>query len=124
MAAGDFIAFDLDCATENDASAKLEKTLAEFGGYIRKNSDFMANYGDKWRNGERISSGFVESAVNQIVARRWSKNSRCVGRHASQITGQSALAGLAIILEAHRGHRRLLMLIQRHSAPVDRTDRR
>jgi hypothetical protein len=29
------------------------------------------NYGDRWRNGEAISTAFVESAVNQIVSRRF-----------------------------------------------------
>jgi hypothetical protein len=30
---------------------------------------FIASYGDKWRKGERISSGFTESAVNQVLSR-------------------------------------------------------
>ena len=31
------------------------------------------NYGERYRNGERIASGFVESTVNQVVSKRMSK---------------------------------------------------
>ena len=31
------------------------------------------NYGDRFRAGERISTGFVESAINQIVDKRFDK---------------------------------------------------
>ena len=31
------------------------------------------NYGERFRAGERISTGFVESAVNQIVDKRFDK---------------------------------------------------
>ena len=71
--AADGISWDLELAGNKDAAAKLEKALDEFSGYIRKNADFIANYGDKWRNGERISSGFTESAVNQVLSRRMVK---------------------------------------------------
>ena len=33
----------------------------------------MPNYGERYRNGERIASGFVESAVNQVVSKRMVK---------------------------------------------------
>ena len=32
------------------------------------------NYGERYRNGEAIATGFVESAVNQIIAKRFVKN--------------------------------------------------
>jgi hypothetical protein len=32
-----------------------------------------ANYGERYRNGERISTGFVESAVNQVISKRMAK---------------------------------------------------
>ena len=47
--------------------------LREFSGYIDANRAFIPNYGDRWRNGEAISTAFVESAVNQIVSRRFVK---------------------------------------------------
>jgi hypothetical protein len=34
----------------------------------------MPNYGKRYRAGQRISTGFVESAVNEIVAKRMVKN--------------------------------------------------
>jgi len=71
--AADLITWDLELADNKDAAAKLDKALGEFSGYIRKNADFIANYGDKWRNGERISSGFTESAINQVLSRRMVK---------------------------------------------------
>ena len=51
----------------------MEKAVREFGGYIRANREFIANYGDRWRNQERIATGFVESTVNQVVAKRMVK---------------------------------------------------
>ena len=71
--AADGISWDLELADNKDGAAKLEEALSEFSSYIRKNADFIANYGDKWRNGERISSGFTESAVNQVLSRRMVK---------------------------------------------------
>ncbi len=47
--------------------------LREFNGYIDANRAFIPNYGDRWRNGEAISTAFVESAVNQIISRRFVK---------------------------------------------------
>ena len=71
--AADLITWDLELADNRDAAAKPDKALGEFSGYIRKNADFIANYGDKWRNGEHISSGFTESAINQVLSRRMVK---------------------------------------------------
>jgi hypothetical protein len=31
------------------------------------------NYGERYRNGERISTGFVESTINQVVSKRMVK---------------------------------------------------
>jgi hypothetical protein len=33
---------------------------------IVANKPFIPNYGDRYRNGETISTAFVESAVNQV----------------------------------------------------------
>jgi hypothetical protein len=38
--------------------------------YIERSGGFIPNYGERYRNGERISTGFVESAVNQVVSKR------------------------------------------------------
>ena len=34
---------------------------------------WRANYGERYRAGERISTGFVESTVNQVVSKRFCK---------------------------------------------------
>lgn len=63
-----------DATGENRARLrKLATALGEFGTYIRRNAGSVIDYGERYRAGERISSGFVESAINQIVAKRFSK---------------------------------------------------
>ena len=52
---------------------KLARALDEFATYIDNNSDAIVNYGERYRCGERLSTGFVESAVNQVVAKRFMK---------------------------------------------------
>jgi hypothetical protein len=49
---------------------KLLKQLREFDGYLENNREFIPNYGERYRNGERISTAFVESTVNQVVSKR------------------------------------------------------
>src|SRR5450755_1304005 len=52
---------------------EYDRMLREFSGYIDANRAFIPNYGDRWRNGEAISTAFVESAVNQIISWRFVK---------------------------------------------------
>ena len=52
---------------------KLLRTIRDLGNYIADNQTFIPDYGDRHRNGERISSAFAESAVNQLVSRRMIK---------------------------------------------------
>lgn len=52
-------------------AAKVANRLADFETYIRNNEAFMPNFGDRWRKGERISTAFVESTLNQVVSRRF-----------------------------------------------------
>jgi hypothetical protein len=60
-------------AGDSENRDKLLKQLREFDGYIRNNRDFIPNYGERYRNGERIATGFVESTVNQVVSKRMVK---------------------------------------------------
>src|SRR5215471_6683601 len=61
-------------ATSRDSTArKLLKAVEEFHTYIKKNAGFIPNYGERYRHGERISTGFVESTVNQVVSKRMVK---------------------------------------------------
>jgi DNA-binding NtrC family response regulator len=59
-----------------EISAERQKLLCmirDFGNYIADNQAFIPDYGDRHRNGRRISSAFAESAVNQLVSRRMIK---------------------------------------------------
>jgi hypothetical protein len=70
------VEMDLDAAvaTSSDNTArKLLKAVEEFHTYIENNQGFIPNYGERYRNGERISTGFVESTVNQVVSKRFCK---------------------------------------------------
>jgi hypothetical protein len=61
---------------DNPTSASLRKlaaTLGEFATCITNNIGHIVNYGERFRADERISTGFVESAVNQIVDTRFDK---------------------------------------------------
>src|SRR5712691_5057047 len=51
----------------------LERGVQECHTFIDRNQAFIPNYGERYRNGERISTGFVESAVNQVVSKRMVK---------------------------------------------------
>src|SRR5664279_2902209 len=57
---------NMDHTTE---ARKLNESFAD----IADNQAFIPDYGDRHRNGERISSAFAESAVNQLVSRRMIK---------------------------------------------------
>ena len=70
------VEMDLDAAvaTSGHATArKLLKAVEEFQTYIANNQSFIPNYGERYRYGERISTGFVESTVNQVISKRFCK---------------------------------------------------
>lgn len=65
---------DLVAASEHtDDSCKLEKTVEEFHTYVENNTDLIPNYGERRRNGERISTATAESTVNQVISKRMVK---------------------------------------------------
>ncbi|MBC8949235.1 hypothetical protein Xets_01945 [Xenorhabdus sp. TS4] len=51
----------------------LLKHLDEMYTYIENNSMMIPNYGEMYRYGEPISSSFVESAINEVIAKRMVK---------------------------------------------------
>ena len=55
------------------AAKKMTNGLAEFETYIRNNRGFIPNFGERYRNGETISTAFVESTINQVVSKRFVK---------------------------------------------------
>ena len=71
-----FVEMDLEGAAfenQEETTRKLLKAVEEFSTYIQRNRGFIPNYGERYRNGERISTGFVESAVNQVISKRFVK---------------------------------------------------
>jgi hypothetical protein len=70
------IEMDLDAAVATSGhhtARKLLKAVEEFHTYIENNKGFIPNYGERYRAGERISTGFVESTVNQVISKRFCK---------------------------------------------------
>ena len=53
--------------------AQLVKALSELRTYIMNNRHVIPNYGERYRNGEPIATGFVESTVNEVVIKRFCK---------------------------------------------------
>ena len=51
----------------------LYRYVGELRTYIGNNRHCIPNYGERYRNGERISTGFVESTINQVVSKRFCK---------------------------------------------------
>jgi hypothetical protein len=45
----------------------------DFEIYVRNNRKFIPNFGERYRQGETISTAFVESTINQVVSRRFVK---------------------------------------------------
>jgi hypothetical protein len=68
------LTIDLDLIPKRSASAeKLAAGVAELATYIRNNREFIPNLGERYRQGETISTAFVESTINQVVSRRFVK---------------------------------------------------
>ena len=73
----EYLEMDLEGASyssKNENIRKLLKGVEELHIYVERNQNFLPNYGERYRNGERIASGFVESAVNQVVSKRMIKH--------------------------------------------------
>ena len=73
---------EIDGARDDDNGAgrpahavlkKLSRALGEFDTYIAGNANAIVNYGERYRCGERISTGFVESTINQVISKRFVK---------------------------------------------------
>ena len=52
---------------------QLAKAVEEFRTYIENNGHLIPNYGERYRHGEAIATGFVESTVNQVISKRFCK---------------------------------------------------
>ncbi|EBC4088807.1 ISKra4 family transposase [Salmonella enterica] len=51
----------------------LQKQLDEMYTYVRNNQRMIPNYGEMRRYGEPVSTAFVESTINEVIARRMAK---------------------------------------------------
>jgi hypothetical protein len=60
--------------TKDETARKLLKQIEDLHTYVERHQAFLPNYGERYRHGERIASGFVESAVNQVVSKRMVKH--------------------------------------------------
>lgn len=58
---------------ESGKPMKFYNTISDFRTYIENNQGFIPNYGERHRHKERISTGFVESTVNQVITKRMMK---------------------------------------------------
>ena len=78
---------------DGERRRKLVKTVREFRGYIKANQDFIPNYGDRYRHGEKISTAFAESAVNQVVSKGMLRSSKSDGASPARQSAPSADEG-------------------------------
>lgn len=51
----------------------LQKHLDEMYTHIRNNKMMIPNYGEMYRYEEPVSTAFVESTINEVIARRMAK---------------------------------------------------
>jgi hypothetical protein len=52
---------------------RLQRHISNLLGYVERNEDTLVHYAARRRRGEPISTAFVESAVNEIMAKRMNK---------------------------------------------------
>jgi hypothetical protein len=57
-------------AKKYDKLRPLSTLLADLQTYVEQNSAFIVDYAERHLSGERVSTGFVEPAVNQVLAKR------------------------------------------------------
>jgi hypothetical protein len=78
-------------------SKKLIQHLDDMMTYIRNNAYLIPNYGEKYRYGETITTAFVESTVNEGVAKRMVKKQQMqwsqLGAHSLLQTRTAVLNG-------------------------------
>jgi hypothetical protein len=52
---------------------RIQRHVSQLLGYLGRNQDTLVHYAARRRRGEPISTAFVESAVNEVIARRMNK---------------------------------------------------
>src|SRR3982750_2188641 len=66
------------CLEHSSTMGKLGNALLDTIRYLEANADSLPNYGQRYRAGLRVSTGFAESAVNEIIAKRMRKKQQMV----------------------------------------------
>ena len=69
----DELAYALDVEHASPEHRKLLKAVRAFEMYVTNHRAFIPNYGERYRQGKIIATSFVESAVNQVVSKRFVK---------------------------------------------------
>ncbi|MBV9998824.1 MAG: hypothetical protein JO015_06885 [Verrucomicrobia bacterium] len=69
----DDLIYALEIKNGSAEHRKLLKVVRTFETYVRENQAFLPNHGERYRQGKVISTAFVESAVNQVVSKRFVK---------------------------------------------------
>ena len=67
------LAYALEVENGSPEHRKLLKAVRAFETYLTNNRAFIPKYGERYRKGKVISTAFVESAVNQVVSKRFVK---------------------------------------------------
>jgi len=60
-------------ATRYPKFSALARAVNEFQRYIDRNAYMIPDYGARWRAGQVISTAFIESLVNSLLAKRFAK---------------------------------------------------
>jgi hypothetical protein len=69
----DELVYALDVEDASPEHRKLLKAVRAFETFITRNRAFIPNYGERYRQRKTIATSFVESAVNQVVSKRFVK---------------------------------------------------
>src|SRR6202171_4653710 len=59
--------------SQSAPAEKVAAGISDLRTYIRNNRGSIPNFGERYRQGETISTAFVESTINQVVSRRFVK---------------------------------------------------
>ena len=77
LACMDGLANDLDDLEELPTTfpgiKAFQRSVDELRTYVRRHAHTIANYAERHRYGERVSTAFAESTVNAVVAKRFVK---------------------------------------------------
>jgi hypothetical protein len=59
--------------SHNPRFSALARAVNDFGHYIYRNAHIIPDFGARWRAGNVISTAFIESLVNSLLAKRFAK---------------------------------------------------